>query len=97
MRAASRRASTPGPVTLHVERLVLDGLGLTRAQGAIVQRAFERELARLVVHSEQGAAWQGSRIPSVAATAVQTDGSVRPAQLGRDVARSVYSTLRKSP
>ena len=95
MRAPTRRASAP--VTLHVERLVLEGLGLTRAQAAVVQRAFERELGRLVVQSEHGAQWHGNRVPVAAATAVHLDGAVRPAQLGRDVARSVYSTLRNSP
>jgi len=97
MRVPTRRTSASTPVTLHVERLVLEGLGLTRAQAGLVQRAFERELTRLVTHAERGGDWRGTRVPAVTATAVHIDGTARPTQLGRDVARSVYSTLRKSP
>ena len=34
-------------IQLHIERLVLDGLPLTRREGALVQAAVETELARL--------------------------------------------------
>ena len=97
MRGSRRRAPVSPPVSLRVERLVLEGLDLTHAQAVVVQRSFERELTRLVTQSGHGANWRGATVPAMPAAPVHTDGTPRPAQLGRDVARSVYSTLRKSP
>jgi len=77
--------------------LLLDGFDLTPAQGVIVQRAFERELAHLFTHSARAARWAGGSVPSVPAASVRVDGAPQPAQLGRDVARSTFATLRHAP
>lgn len=94
---ARRPSASASPVAVHVERLVLDGLGLTRTQGAVVQRAFERELTRLFTRSAGVTPWNGGGVPSIPAASVRVDGAPRPAQLGRDVARSIFSSLRNSP
>ena len=44
-------------IKLHIERLVLDGLPVTRSQGPLVQAAMEAELARLM--AEGGLAGAG--------------------------------------
>lgn len=84
------------PVTLHIDRLVLDGLALTPAQGASVQRAMERELARLWTQDAAGAHARAIdaalvRTPPLAITAGR---SLSPARIGRDAARSLFSMWR---
>lgn len=89
---ARPRPAPRGPVTLHIERLVLDGLGLTPAQASRVQAAMEAELTRLV--GRPSSSWQAGAMPALAAPGLRLSHPPRPAQLGRDIARSLYHSLR---
>jgi hypothetical protein len=84
------------PVHLHIERLVVDGLPLTVAQAARLQRAVERELARLIVQGGDAHGWASGAAPPSAparpAPAVPWDAT-RPHQLGRAVARDVFASI----
>ena len=90
-------------ISVHIERLVVDGLPLTAAQAARMQPALERELARLIAdhgarHGDV-AAWAGGAQPSAraAAPALRWDAA-RPHQLGRALAHRVFASLnRPSP
>jgi hypothetical protein len=88
------------PISLHIERLVVDGLPLTAAQAARLQGSLERELARLIAHGGDPSAWGGGAAQPAtarAATAVPWDAT-RPHQLGRAVARDVFTSLNaRSP
>jgi len=81
---------------LHIERLVLDGLGFTPAQGAVVQRAMAHELARLAARPGEGR-WQAGAQPAAVAPVLRLAGTPQPARVGRDLARSLFATLRSTP
>jgi hypothetical protein len=82
-------------VSLHIERLVLAGLPLAGGQAAQVQRAMERELGRLLRLDGLGRAPGGGAVPEVAAPAIQLSSPFRPADLGRQIARSVHESLTR--
>jgi hypothetical protein len=82
-------------IKLHIERLVLDGLPVTRSQGPQVQVAMEAELARLM--AEGGLAQElttGGTVPAVRADTISSSGS-SPAQIGRQIAKAVYGGIGK--
>ncbi|HWU87961.1 MAG TPA: hypothetical protein VN253_11830 [Kofleriaceae bacterium] len=88
------------PISVYIERLVLDGLPLTAAQAVRMQRALERELASLISQGGDLTAWTGggaahSTAP-VAGRAVPWDAT-RPHQLGRALAHTVFASLSGAP
>jgi hypothetical protein len=84
------------PVTVHIERLVLDGLGFTPAQGALVQGALVQEFARLAARAGADG-WHADAMPAATAPALRLHGTPQPARVGRDLARSLFATLRSAP
>jgi hypothetical protein len=86
-------------IELHIERLVLDGLPLERGQGAHVQAAVEAELSRLLSQDSMAGgslayAWPvGGAVPSVPAAPIQLRAGARPADIGGQIARSVYGGI----
>lgn len=77
---------------LHIDRLVLEGF--SPAEGRVVGRALERELARLVARDglPAGLDARGS-IPRIDAGTVGLGRTARPAAAGRQLARRVYNGL----
>lgn len=83
-------------IQLHIERLVLDGLPLTRREGALVQVAIETELARLLgTEGLSPALTGGGMTPHLAAPAVTYAPGGDPAALGAQIAHSVYGSIGK--
>ncbi len=83
-------------VTLHIERLVLDGINVEPAQRSHLQAAVEAELGRLLAEGGVGADLAGGgAVPSVKAEGFQIGGEGNPVQLGRQIARSVYGGIGK--
>lgn len=81
-------------IELHIERLVLDGLPLTRADGALVQAAVEAELARLLAEGGLGPGLlAGVALPSLRVDAVQLAAGSSPAQIGQQIGRAVFGGL----
>jgi len=81
-------------IELRIDRLVLEGLPLSAAQGALVQRAVEQELARLLAEGSLGESWQrGGALPVVQGGAITLTPAVNPTQMGVQIAQSVYSGL----
>ena len=81
-------------IKLHIERLVLDGLQLERGQGPHIQAAIEAELTRLLTEQGLAGAFQnGVRLPSLPAAPLQLNHGSTPAQLGTQIAHSVYTGL----
>ena len=81
-------------IHLHIERLILDGLQIERAQGPHVQAAVEAELTRLLTENGLGAASAtGGAVPSVPVNAIQLAPDSSPAQMGIQIAQSVYSGI----
>jgi hypothetical protein len=77
-------------VKLHIERLVLEGLPITHADGPAVQAALEAELSRLLTQRALGLGLAtGGAVPSVPAENIRLNGG-SPAQIGGQIASSVY-------
>jgi len=80
-------------INVSIERLVLDGLPVSSAQGPLISAAVETELARLLATGglemslQSGGAW-----PSVPVSVVPLTAS-KPAQLGRQIAQAVYGGI----
>jgi hypothetical protein len=81
---------------VRIDRLVLDGLPFTAAQGARLQRALETELARLCATGAplraRGGGHADARVRAPSLT-VPAGTTASPARLGRDIARSLFTML----
>lgn len=78
-------------IHLQIERLILDGLPIERTQGALVQAAVEAELVRLLTENGLGAELAaGGAVPRVRASAIQLAAGSSPAEVGAQIAHSVY-------
>jgi len=81
-------------VVLHIERLLLDGLPLTAAQGAQVRAAVERELARMLAGGGVADALRGGgAVPQVPAPHIALAPAERPDAIGRHVARALHASI----
>jgi hypothetical protein len=81
-------------INLHIERLVLDGLPITRHQGGQIQAAIETELARLL--STPGFASQlnsGYAVPAMKANPINLSPQSDVEQMGSQIAQSVYHSI----
>ncbi len=85
------------PISLHIERLVLDDLPLTAAQAARMQSGLERELARLIAEDGDVGAWTAGAVraapPAATAAPAMRWDATRPYQLGRALAGNVFASL----
>ena len=92
----SSRGSTTaaGEVRISIERLGIEGLSLTARQGARVQSAVERELARLMRAQPlrlTGGAIAGLRAPSLSA-GIGADADADT--IGAEIACSLFAAMR---
>jgi hypothetical protein len=80
-------------INVSIERLVLDGLRISHAQGPLIGAAVETELARLLATGglemglQSGGAW-----PSMPVSVAQLTAS-KPTQLGQQIAQAVYGGI----
>jgi hypothetical protein len=80
-------------INVSIERLVLDGLPVSHAQGSLIGAAVETELARLLaIGGLEMSLQSGGALPSVPVSAVQLAAG-NPAQLGRQIAQAVYGGI----
>jgi hypothetical protein len=83
-------------ISVHIERLVLEGLPVTTLQGPQVRGALEKELARLLAANGLSAELLGGiAVPRVRAGTLQLAKENNPAILGRGIARAVYEGIGK--
>jgi hypothetical protein len=93
MRQGTMQDARPN-IHLHIERLILDGLPIERAQGPHVQAAVEAELSRLLTEKGLAVDLQASgAVPSVNTNGIQLTADSSPAQMGRQIAQSVYGGI----
>ena len=84
-------------INLHIERLILDGLPFETRDRAMLQSAVETELARLLTENNVASNWQnGGAVPSVRADAIQLTTQSNPAQIGRQIAGSIYGGIGRT-
>ena len=83
-------------ITVHIERLILDGLPVTSGQGPLVQAAVEAEFTRLV--GEHGLSLlRTAAVPRVSGGAIQFMEGGKPGQFGCQIARAIYGGLSQTP
>ena len=83
-------------VSVRIDRLVLDGVPLTGAEAAQLRGALQRELGRLLARGGLGGGHPvGAAVPAVVAPPIQVPVPLRPAELGRRIARSVHESLAR--
>ena len=83
-------------ISLHIDRLVLDGLPLSNKDSPLVQAAFEKELSRLLSDGGLGIEIRsGGAVPRLAVDGVQVQQGDSPGTIGKKIAGSVYGGLRR--
>ena len=84
-------------INLHIERLILDGLPLEAKDSATIRATVEVELARLLTENNVAANWQtGGAVPNVRSNAIELTTQSSPAQIGRQIAGSIYGSIGKT-
>jgi hypothetical protein len=85
-------------IDVHIERLVLEGLPVTSADGPRVRAAVEAELARLLATGELGREpIAGGAMARAPAPQISIGQNGRPDAIGRAVARSVHAGIGRRP
>ena len=82
-------------LSLHIERLVLDGLPVTSSNSALLQAAVEAELGRLLA-SELMAPAASSVQARVTGQEIQIRPGASALDLGGEIGRSVFASLSSS-
>lgn len=78
-------------ITIHIERLILDGVSVPQRHRPQLQTAIEAELARLLAADGLAAHLRtGGVLSRVTGAELQLQGKDDPVQLGRQIAQAVY-------
>ena len=81
-------------INIHIERLVLDGVGISPSQRPLVKAAVEAELGRLL--ADGGLApdlLAGGAVPRVQGSTIKLQPESNPSQLGQQIAQAVYGGI----
>jgi len=87
--------ASSGGVSLHIERLIVDGIPLTPADARRLQGAVQRELTRLLDEQDLPLRRTGRAEHSLSAPAIALTGPLRPITLGERIARSIHAALER--
>ena len=81
-------------ISVHVERLVLEGLSVSVSERPLLQVAIEAELTRLLRHGGLADELQaGAALTQVPAGTVRVATESSPKDLGTDIAHAVHQGL----
>lgn len=81
-------------ITLHIERLILEGIPLAYSHKTVVQGVVEGELARLLTGDGlAGELQSGGALRSVVGGDMQLSSDGNPHTLGRQIAHAVYQGI----
>lgn len=81
-------------ITLHIERLVLEGFSLSAQEQQLLETAVSAELTRLLATSGLGERWMsGTAVSAIQAGTIQLTTPKNPTQLGGQIAQAVYREL----
>lgn len=81
-------------IHLHIDRLVLDGLPVSAADGPAVHAAITAELARLLGESGLGAGFrQGGALAYVRGPELRLPPAPGPEPLGRQIGAAIHRSL----
>jgi hypothetical protein len=80
-------------ISIHIERLVLDGVNIPQPERPLLQTAVESELARLLVEGGLSRSLgSGGAYPTLPAASIQLTDQ-RPTHLGQQIAQAVYGGI----
>ena len=83
-------------ISVHIERLVLEGIDIPHADRPLLQAAIAEELGRLMAEGEIGERLRsGGAVPSVPAAPIELTQGGSPAQMGASIARSIHGGLTR--
>ena len=83
----------PRDLSIHIDRLVLNGVALDPRDARRFQVAFERELALLLANRHHGPGLGGGALDRLGAPPLPARASSSAAELGRHTARSVHHSM----
>jgi hypothetical protein len=82
-------------IIVNIERLVLDGLPITPAEGRQIRRTVETEMRHLLAAgAPEFHPAAASAVPVLTAPMLHLDGGESPAVISARIARSLYGALR---
>jgi hypothetical protein len=80
-------------IRVQIDKLVLDGLPVRRHEGPVVQRAMEKELARLFAEGGLSPELEaGGAYPDLPPGTMNVSGS-SPREIGKGIAQAVYGVI----
>jgi len=80
-------------ITLHIDRLVLDGVNIAPNHLHLLQASLEAELTRLLTDEGLSPSLaQGTALPGISAGHIHLTNN-NPTHLGRQIAQSVYEGI----
>jgi len=81
-------------IDLHIERLILDGVDISPGQRHLLQTSLEIELSRLLADGGLSPSLAGGvALPHVTVSGIQLAAGNDPAELGQQIAQSVYGVI----
>jgi len=81
-------------LTVHIERLILDGLPVTSHDAHVVRTAVEAELTRLLAQQGIAPNWQrGAALPQLQGGPVHIPHGANPPAIGRKIASAVLQSM----
>ena len=80
-------------INLHIEQITLEGIDVNRAQRSQLQAAIQSELAHLL--ATRGLTPGARSQAQLAAAPIQLSGAGQAAELGQQIARAVYGSMRR--
>jgi hypothetical protein len=78
-------------INLHIEQITLDGIDVSQAQQPQLQAAIQSELAHLLL--TRGLTSGALSHAQLVAAPIQLSGVGQPAEMGKQIARTVYGSL----
>ena len=79
-------------ITVHIERLILDGLPAHATDGSVIRAVVEKELARLLATQGPSPSISGS-VPHPSRDIIQLANESQPTHLGRRIAQAIEGKL----
>jgi hypothetical protein len=82
-------------VSLHIERLVLDGIPVARSSAMQIQIAVQQELTRLLSENGKALPQMGYALQAATAPGFHMGGDPTPKDLGKNIAQSIFESLKQ--
>ena len=81
-------------IEVNIDRLIIEGIPLSRLQQRQLKGTVEAELGRLLAENGLASHFsQGFAVPTIPVEAMQMSPKITPTQLGQQIAHTVYRGL----